>query len=70
MRKIKSLPKNTLFINHTTVTYQNQQGEIFSVGTISDKFEAAAIVVDLHKLLLLPKEKRLKIWQKLSAELG
>ena len=70
MRKIKALPKNTLFINHTAITYQNQHGEIFAVGTINDKFEAAAIVIDLQKLLLLPRDKRVKIWQKLSAELG
>ena len=70
MKKIKELPKNTLYFNNSSITYQNQSGDIYAVGKIEDKFEASILVVDLYKLFKLPREERSKIWRKLSAELG
>lgn len=62
MKKIKELPKNTVFINTTAITYQNQHGDIYSIGKVRNKFEASIMASTLYRLFLLSEDERLKLW--------
>ena len=70
MKKIKTLPKNALVINHSGIVYQNQYGETKLIGKIPDKLEINLFIMGLEEALALPSNERVKIWGKLSAGLG
>ena len=70
MRKLNKMPKNVLVINKSTIVYENQDGETLLVGKVEDKSEMTSLVMDLQKLFTLPRSERIRVWRKLSVELG